>query len=480
MIHKLKNQTLARQYMFISFFVMLAGMLIIGAWVSNQIEERVTSRTAAVTALYVDSYISPYLQELAEQPNLNENNIAFFERLLSDTLLGREILSFKIWTPDGTIVYSPNPELIGQQYPVEEGLALALDGEVYSEISGLDRSEQVAERAISDELIETYAPVRTAGGGEIIAVSEFYQSATALQMEIRSAQYRSWLVVALVSLAVYLLLAQIVQRASQTIVSQQTTLEQNVARLQELLSQNKALHERVRRASGRITALNERYLRGISADLHDGPAQDLALALLRLESLAEPCLAASANGSANSSPNGSAEKAQIQTDFETVRLAVDSALEELRMISAGLRLPELEPISVQETVRRAVKDYEQKTQEKVAVGLQGLPDNAPLPVKITLYRVVREALTNSYQHTVDRAQAVSVQVEGTWLSVRVSDSGEGFDPDDTLITRGRLGLVSMAERVESLGGRFGIESRPGQGTTIHATLPLNISEVNDV
>ena len=51
--------TLAQRYMFVSLVVMLAGMVGLGLWISQQIETAVTNRTAAVTALYVDSYISP-------------------------------------------------------------------------------------------------------------------------------------------------------------------------------------------------------------------------------------------------------------------------------------------------------------------------------------------------------------------------------------------------------------------------------------
>jgi hypothetical protein len=85
---------------------MLGGMLVIGAWVAQLIEERVASRTAAITALYVDSYVAPYLQELRVQDDLNPPSIAFFKRLLSENVLGRQMLSFKIWSPDGTVIYS--------------------------------------------------------------------------------------------------------------------------------------------------------------------------------------------------------------------------------------------------------------------------------------------------------------------------------------------------------------------------------------
>lgn len=462
-----KQLTLAQQYMFVSLVVMLGGMIGIGLWISQQIETAVTNRTAAVTALYVDSYISPHLQGLAENENKYAVDVAALERLLTDTSLGTQIVSFKVWSPDGTVLYATNPELIGQQYPLEEGLAAAFNGEVVTEVSDLDKPEQALERERWGTLIETYAPSREAGSDSIIAVSEFYQTSDGLEAEIRTAQYRSWLVVAVVMIVVYLLLAGMVGRASNTIVSQQNELKENVTQLNELLQQNEVLNGRVRRAAARTTALNEKNLRRISADLHDGPAQDLALALLRLESLSEAMADA---------------KPEVSQDFRTIKLAAESAMEELRTISAGLRLPEIAPITLAETIRRAVHDFEKKTRCDVTLTLGALPEQAPLPVKITAYRVLKESLANGFRHAAGDGLAVNIYTTAQAqeeLLVEISDSGPGFDLQEPSVYA-RLGLVGMRERVELLGGQFELHSTIGHGTTIRAILPLSIPEVEDV
>jgi signal transduction histidine kinase len=463
------RSTLSRQFIFVSLLVMLAGMIIVGIWVGEQIKSSVTNRTGAVTALYVNSYISPRLQQLAEDNDLLDIDPNFFEWLLAETALGQEVVSLKLWQPDGTILYSTDPALVGRRFEIDRGLALALSGQVYSEISSLDEAENVYERQLADELIETYAPVRAAISGEVIAISEFYQMPDELYAEIRAAQIRSWLIVAAVFLIIYLLLATIVDHASHTIVAQQAALHNNVEQLRSLLAQNEDLHRRARRAAARTTAINERYLRRISADLHDGPAQDLALALLRIESLAE-----SGNGEQPYDEH-------LSEDFYTVRTAVSSALEELRAISAGLRLPAIEPLSPAETVRRAVRDYEQKTQTQVALTLESLPTDAPLAVRITLYRILQEALANGYRHAGGNQQSVHVGIRNGAqgeLYIEVTDAGTGFDPDSQSAD-GSLGLPGMRERVEVLGGRFEINSHPGQGTTIRAIVPLTMLELDD-
>ena len=458
--------SLARQYMIISFLVMVVGMVVMGYWVSQQIKMGVVNRTAAVTALYVDSYISPYVEPSSEANEPPIADVQFFDGILAGTALGEQIVSFKVWSPDGTIIYSSNPALVGLKYEPEGGLLAALQGQVYTELSELDKPEQVLERQIADTLIETYAPIRMAGSSEVIAVTEFYQTTDGLQAEIEGAQHRSWVIVGGVMLFVFILLSGLVGRASHTIVAQQADLQDHVSQLQHLLTQNENLHERIRRAAAHNTALNEHFLRRISADLHDGPAQDLALALLRIGTLQDMCL--------KMIPK---QQEAIAADFHIIHTAVDSALTELRVISAGLRLPEIDTTSPTDTIRRAIRDYEQKTQCNVTSTIEHLPPMTSLPVKITLYRVIKEALTNGYRHSAPQKQHIHASAQNDHLFVEISDTGRGFDTQAPLSSK-HLGLATMRERVELLGGRFSVQSQLGVGTTICAEIPLHIPEVN--
>ncbi len=460
---------LARQFLLVSFFILLAGMLIIGAWVGEQIEIGVVNRTAAVTALYVDSFIAPHLQDLARSDQLDAGHLASLGSLLDGTPLGQRIVAFKVWGGDGRILYSTNPALIGRKFPVSSSLAAAFAGEVHTEISDLVEPENEYEQNRWPRLIETYAPVRVAGASNIVAVSEFYQTTDELDREVRAAQWRSWLVVGLATLAMYLLLAGLVGRASNTIVAQQEELRDKVAQLTTLLTQNRQLHERVRRAAARTTALNERFLRRLSADLHDGPGQDLSLALLRIEAVADVCAECAV---------AVVKGRTVGDDFRTIQTSLESALNDLRAISAGLRLPEIERLSLTETAERAVRDYERKTGQSVALAVRGLPTEAALPVKIILYRLLQESLANGFRHAGDADQRVEINSAGGQLLVAIRDSGRGFDPK-AVNGEGHLGLAGMRERVEILGGTFEVISAPGEGTAISALLPLTAPEVEN-
>ena len=113
------------------------------------------------------------------------------------------------------------------------------------------------------------------------------------------------------------------------------------------------LHERVLQAGSRTTALNELSLRRISADLH-GPAQVLALALLRLDALRSPC--------------------GDHADFRVMQESLSDVLQEVRAISSGPRRPELETVSVVDVLERAVGERELRSRTSVKPLIEHLPN----------------------------------------------------------------------------------------------------------
>ena len=461
-----RQATLAQRFMLASLVILIAGMAGIGVWIGNEIKNGVVHRTGATTALYVDSFVSPLLQELGSTGALSPEHAEQLSKLLQDTPMGQQIVTFKVWDPTGKVIYSTDQETIGQTFPIGEGLALAILGQVSSEISQLEAEENIAQRAIRSELLETYSPVRLSGTNEVIAVAEFYQTVDALNQEIAAAQRRSWLVVGAVMLVIYLLLAGFVQRASNTIEQQQEILNEQITRLTELLAQNQELHKRVRRAAGSVATLNERFLRRIGSELHDGPAQDLGLVLLKLDGLI-----------------GRWEQAQAEPAFAEELTSLQSSLQnaqkEIRAISSGLSLPQLVELSLAETVIRAVRAHERRTGSRVTLDVAPLPEQAALPVKITVYRVLQESLNNAFRHAGGANQQIRAFMDGDLLALEISDEGPGFVIQPTMALNGHLGLAGMRERVESLGGRFSVNSEPGKGTQVTARLPLQAEEGED-
>src|SRR5690606_33486264 len=124
---------------------------------------------------------------------------------------------------------------------------------------------------------------------------------------------------------------------SNTVRNQQRTLADQVTRLTELLRQNDELNARVRGAAARTAALNERFLRRFSAELHDGPAQDISLALLRLDNVAARCAAGSLTG-----PDLEA----MEGELDVIQTSLRRSLHEVRATSSGLLLPHLSALTV--------------------------------------------------------------------------------------------------------------------------------------
>lgn len=435
--------SLASQYMVASLLVLAVVMAGVGWWVAREIAKGVEHRTAETTALYVESFVAPLLPSVAEDGRLDAAQRAALGRLLTETPLGQGIVAFKIWDRQGRVIFSPDPGLIGQSFPMHARLTAAANGEVVSEISSLSDEENLPERDRWSRLLETYSPVRNVAG-DIVAVVEFYEPVDELEDDISRIQQQTWIVVASATLATYLLLAGLVKRGSDTIRSQQQALSDTVSHLTRLLAQNEVLHERVRGAATRATALNEQYLRRISADLHDGPAQDVSVALLRF---------------------GAADP----HDMSTIEACLRRALDELRAIAAGLRLPELEPLTLEQTVQRVVTVHARRTGVSVDLALDTTPEPATLPLKITVYRVVQEALANGYRHGGGVGQRVRVTSDAWSVYVCISDDGPGLGT--TTDDANHLGLAVMRERVESLGGSFRLFPGPKGGVTVEAHLP---------
>ncbi len=218
-----------------------------------------------------------------------------------------------------------------------------------------------------------------------------------------------------------------------------------------LLAQNAELRRQIDESQRRLVEINDMLLRRVGVELHDGPAQLISFALLRLDGLRSP----------GSTLYGSATPG----DLERIRAALQEALAELRSMAAGLTLPELSCVSPADVLRLAVRKHERRTATTVACELEGLPEQVPAAIKSCLYRFAQEALNNAYRHAGGRGQAVRAGCCAGTIEVEVADTGPGFEPGGEN-GGGRLGLLGMRERIMSLGGTLEIESRPGLGTRL--------------
>jgi len=119
------------------------------------------------------------------------------------------------------------------------------------------------------------------------------------------------------------------------------------------------------------------------------------------------------------------------------------------------------------SVRALAREMEHD-QVHIEVDAPEWPASLPNEVALSLYRVAQEALHNATKHSGSNSITVSFRRESDGLSLIVSDKGVGFIPQSG---SGGLGIVSMRERLRTIGGSLSIIAAPGQGTTIRATVP---------
>ena len=183
-------------------------------------------------------------------------------------------------------------------------------------------------------------------------------------------------------------------------------------------------------------------------DLHDGAQQRLVSLTLELR-----------GAQARVPP----ELPELAGDLDGIAVEVTEVLDELREMSRGLH----PPILSKGGLEPALKALARRSAVPVELSIHPTGRLAE-PIEIGAYYVVSEALTNAAKHA--RASSVAVDVESfdSVLRVSVRDDGVG----GAAFGEG-TGLVGLKDRVEALGGRIDVDSRPGAGTAVHVELPLS-------
>ncbi len=434
---RLWEAPLETRFLVFSLIVFVAGAMVIGGWVSNAIRDGVLAHSSATSALYAESFLGAELQDQSIEGPIDPQLVRRLDALFDSTGFGERIVSFKLWGPTGIVRYARDARLIGKVFPLDEGLARSLNGEVVAHISDLSDPENEYEAARWTRLVETYVPVRSRETGQVIAAAEFYELPDDLLAEVGRAQRTGWLIVGSATLVMFLLLNGMVRGASRTIGRQNATLRQ--------------LSDQLRRVSAQKVETDEAVLRRVSQDLHDGPAQNLALANLRIDAVQE-----------------ATRDSSVAADVERIAVAVDGALADLREISNEMRLPELGGLSLHQVIVLAAEEHEIRSGEPVEV----VGDEAGVvparPAATTIYRVVSEALNNAALHAGPGYRRVTYDGGEHGCRVRVEDDGAGFMPSSA---PPGLGLRGMRERAEVLGGRLSVRSWPGRGTVVELELP---------
>lgn len=449
---------LTGQFTIAALGVFVNGMTLLGMWTANQIEKGVIEHSVSSAALHLDSFVEPHIQSLATGNVLPDSATQALSNLTKQSDHGDHIAGVRIWSPGLKTIWSN----VGSA-PAD---VLAQVGKVLisqpPETAHLFTSKLDNESGETEPMLHIYAPVHKAGTMQVIAVAELIQTAEELKKRVDRSRMETVVAFVLLSSAMLLPLVIIVRRGSKTISEQREALSDRVLELGEHLERISQLQDRLVEAQGRSAVVREKTLRRIGADLHDGPIQSLAIALLRLDNLR---------------PASTPESADPAPEFEALESVLREAMTDMRQLSAGLFLPDLEGKSLGRTIDIAVVNHERRSKTRVTTEFgPGLEASAPMIALACVYRFVQEGLTNAKRHADGIGQHVEAFVEDQFLTVSVSDTGPGMKrggppPSDLE----GLGLIGMRERLETVGGRLTISSNEPSGVKLTAHIDLRYS-----
>jgi len=244
------------------------------------------------------------------------------------------------------------------------------------------------------------------------------------------------------------------------------TLESNVMSLQvflfttdlplmflsAVLLERRTTENKLRETSGKLIDAQEKERHRIARELHDDVGQQLAMVEMELAQLRE-----------ESDPLGLGRRlSKLSRQVAEISRAT-------RDISHGLHPSHLEYLGLPVALDRLCRDLANETVLKIHFHRENLPDSISPSLSLCLYRVAQEALHNTVKHGRAENASVILRAQAGTLLLHIADDGVGFDSGHEQ----GLGLASMRERLNAVGGSIRIVSVPDRGTTVEASVPLS-------
>lgn len=212
------------------------------------------------------------------------------------------------------------------------------------------------------------------------------------------------------------------------------------------------------------TSVTGEDLHRLVLDIHDGPVQKLFAASSHL-SLLQALL----------DDMAPSVRASFEPPLVRAITLVENALQDIRITLSGLRMVEFQELSLFAVLHELALEHEALTGNHVAITTDGDIPPVSLAVKIALFRVMQESLSNAYRHAGVTMHSVWLSCRGGWIELEVADQGCGFEPPLEFVGRvpreTHIGLRGMQERIHLVGGQLRVLSQLGQGTRVIVQVP---------
>ncbi|MGH7817620.1 MAG: histidine kinase dimerization/phospho-acceptor domain-containing protein, partial [Candidatus Binatia bacterium] len=202
------------------------GLMTVALWfiVSNYLINSILEHEWQATARMVRGDVKQLLDDYDFQAQDRKSVGHKFTALLNHMRLAPDIIRFKVYNPQGVVIWSDDKRLLGKSFADNDDLQQALKGKVVADLSSLDKQENIFEPDSPGGAVEVYVPIYADNGKELLGVLETYKSAAAIRRDLREAR----LVVLMGALGggvlLYLSLFAIVRQAAKKIDDQQENL----------------------------------------------------------------------------------------------------------------------------------------------------------------------------------------------------------------------------------------------------------------
>ena len=221
-------------------------------------------------------------------------------------------------------------------------------------------------------------------------------------------------------------------------------------------------HARLAHLSHRLVEAQEEERRRIARELHDEVGQSLTALTISLEGVSQLALEGAMRG----------KIAEIQE-------LTKNLIAEVNALSVELRPRVLDDLGLIPGLLSLFSRFSSQTGVEIDFKHTGIKRKRVTPeIEISAYRIIQEALTNVVRHADVKTTSVRLQVEADMLWIQVQDEGKGFDLQQAMKAEDSMGLLSMTERAEQVGGWLEVQTAPGEGTLITCQLPLGGSHVD--
>ncbi|CDF58763.1 sensor histidine kinase [Thermobrachium celere] len=218
----------------------------------------------------------------------------------------------------------------------------------------------------------------------------------------------------------------------------------------------------------KILEAQEDERKKIARDIHDGPAQYVASAVMRIDFTKKVIV--------KDLDKGLNELTELKEVLKT-------ALKEIRAIIFDLRPMSLDDLGLVQTIQEYAKSIKEETDINIDLKLKPINDEVEPIIQVAVYRIIQEILNNIKKHSKAKNVEIKLDYGTKYLMIVVIDDGVGFDVEETLKkvkTQGtNYGLLGIMDRVQQLQGEFELESKKGIGTKFKIKLPVNRGVVKD-